>query len=612
MKKLDKLLMQVDKPARYIGMELGSVYKDLDDVSVSMAFSYPDVYEIAMSYSGLEIIYGLINEREDFLCERVFAPWPDMEEAMREEGLELFTLESKSLVKDFDFFGFTFQYELSYSNMVNLMDLAGLSPWAKERKEEDPIIIGGGPSTYNPEPMAEFFDIFLIGEGEELILEVFDLYKKIKTGGRSKLDFLDQASSTIEGVYVPRFHQEIYDGQKLVGRKTDEGHPPIVKKRYIMDMDKAYSNPRPLVPNIKSLHDRVVEGVFRACTQGCRFCQAGMIYRPIREKSPETVMPHLNTKLKATGHNEISLSSLSTCDYKYLDQVIDMFMEDHEGENITIGLPSLRLDSKGLEVLEKIHGGRKTSMTFAPEAGSQRLRDVINKNITRDDIKESISYCFANGYTGIKFYFMIGLPTETYEDLDGIVDLAYMVKDMFYAQDKEDMKGNLSINVSTSNFVPKPFTPFQWQGQDGLDSLEDKAQYLKNKLRDNKISYSYHDAKTSRLEAALAKGDRRLSQVIYRAWENGASFDSWQEHFSYEIWEAAFDEAGIDMDYYVIRPMDFDECLPWDFISIGVTKDFLIREAKKAQEEKKTPDCRQNCHGCGVNRDYPGEYCPCI
>lgn len=612
MSKLDKILKRVDKPARYIGMEVGSVYKDFETSPVTFAFSYPDVYEIGMSYSGLEIIYGLINSQEDFLCERVFAPWPDMENEMRKEGLDLYSLESKKPIKDFDFFGFTFQYELSYTNMVNMLDLAGIKPWRKDRNENDPIIIGGGPCTYNPEPMADFFDIFLIGEGEDSLLELLSLYRDMKAQGAKKEDFILRAAKEIGGAYAPGFYKEVYDGSRLIARESLEEVPSLVSKRYVSDFNESYFNPRPFVSNIKSIHDRVVEGIFRGCTQGCRFCQAGMIYRPIREKSVDTIMNHLDHKLRSTGHNEISISSLSTCDYKYLNELVQRIMDDYKEENISISLPSLRLDSKGLEVLELIESGRKSSITFAPEAGSQRLRDVINKNISEEDLIKGVKYCFDNGYASIKLYFMTGLPTETYQDLDAIVDLAYLVKDTFYKQAKEDMKGNLSIHVSSSNFVPKAFTPFQWAAQDSLEDLFAKASYLKEKLRDNKIRYAYHDPKVSRVEAALARGDRRLGQVVYKAWELGAKFDAWQEYFYYDKWEEAFKESGLDMDYYTTRSMSFDEVLPWDFIDIGVSKDFLIREAKKATEGRLTSDCRGLCHNCGINKKYPGEYCPCI
>ncbi len=612
MNKLDTILNRVNKPARYIGMEVGSVYKNFDEMNVTMAFSYPDVYEIGMSYSGLEIIYGVINQEENFLCERVFAPWPDMEEEMRKVDLSLYTLESKRPVKDFDFFGFTFQYELSYTNILNMMNLAGIELYRDKRDESSPIIIGGGPCTYNPEPMADFFDLFYIGEGEEGLIELFNLYEKMKAENKSKKEFIKKAAMTIEGIYAPEFYEETYDGEKLVQRITQEGFPEVISKRIISDFDKNYVNTKPFVSNIQSVHDRVVEGIFRGCTQGCRFCQAGMIYRPIREKSVETIVKNIKDKLKSTGQSEISLSSLSTCDYKDLEELISALKEELKSDNISISLPSLRLDSKGLSILEEIDSGRKPSITFAPEAGSQRLRDVINKNINQEDLQKAIFYCFQQGYSGIKFYFMIGLPTENYEDLDGIVELSYLVKDIFYEQSKEEMKGNLSIHVSTSNFVPKAFTPFQWQGQDSQESLNEKASYLKEKLRDNKIKYAYHDSKTSMIEAILAKGDRRISSVIYKAWENGAKFDAWQEYFDYERWIDACKISGIDPSYYANRKMDYDELLAWDFIDIGVSKEFLIKEAKKAEIGKTTSDCRKVCHNCGVNKKYPGEYCPCM
>lgn len=606
---LNKILNKVDKPARYIGGEVNSIKADFDKAKVRFAFSYPDIYEIGMSYNGMDLIYELVN-REGFLCERVFAPWVDMEGEMRKEGLPLFSLESKRPIKDFDFFGFTLQYDMSYTNILNMLDLAGIPLRSANRTEDDPIIIAGGPCAVNPEPMADYIDIFLLGDGEDLIPEVLRLYAQVKDEGLSRDDFLEKALD-LEGTYVPKYYKEIYQGQKLVGRETL--HPrakEIISKRWVEDFDSCYHTQKPIIPHVQSVHDRVVTEIFRGCTQGCRFCQAGMTYRPIRNRSVQSILDQSSDMLAATGYDDISLSSLSTCDFPELNRLVDELQKKYQGQNIRISLPSLRLDSDSLGVLKQIQkAGRKTGLTFAPEAGSQRLRDVINKNITDEDIENAVAFAFREGYSTIKLYFMIGLPTEEKEDLDGIVKISKKIVDMFFDQDSEDQKGNLKVSVSSSCFVPKPFTPFQWEKQDDLSTMYDKANYIRKQMRDPKASYSYHDPRLSMLECVVTRGDRRLGSVIERAFKKGCIFDSWAEHFKYYEWLEAFEEEGIDLAYYT-RELDQDERLPWDFIDVGVSKEFLARERAKAYGGSLSPDCRNQCYACGVNKKYKGVYCP--
>ncbi len=612
-KRLNSALNRVNKPARYVGMEVNSVIKDWDRVDLKFAFAFPDIYEIAMSYNGLNLIYGLINDRENMLCERVFAPWTDMESEMRKNGIELYGLESKKSIKEFDFLAFTLQYEMSYTNILNMIDLAGLELRSKNRSEVDPIVIAGGPCAYNPEPLADFIDIFYIGEGEEGLIELLEYYLACKEKNMTKGEIIRSAAS-MEGIYIPSLYEEIYndDGTIKERLKLDPNAPSIINKRYIEDLNSVYTNPKPLLPNIEAVHDRVVEEIFRGCTGGCRFCQAGMIYRPIREKNIDTIMEHIDTMLENSGYDGISLSSLSTCDFPELELLVHKLVERYTDENIKISLPSLRLDSKSLSVLKEIEKMKKTGLTFAPEAGSQRLRDVINKNITMEDIKRAVSFAFDEGYSTIKLYFMIGLPTETIVDVLGIKDIAYKIKDMFFERDLTKIKGNLKITASSSCFVPKPFTPFQWEAQDSLDKLYEKANLLKSEIKDKKISYNYHDPKVSRIEAVIARGDRRVGKVIERAYISGCYFDGWGDYFNYDKWESAFEEEGLDMGFYANRERNTAEVLPWDFIDIGVTKAFLVKEREKAFNAEVSVDCREKCHGCGVNRRYPGGYCPCI
>lgn len=600
-KVLDRILNKVEKPARYIGMEQNSINKDLNKVKVKFAFSFPDVYDVGMSHLGLHIIYNLINKEEDFACERVFAPWVDMEEEMRKENLPLFTLESKEEVKNFDFLGFTLQYEMSYTNILNILDLAGIPLLSKERKDGDPLVIAGGPCAYNPEPLADFIDFFVIGEGEEVILEILNLYKEHKEKKGTRDGFLEKVAA-IEGVYVPRFYEVLYNDDNTIKDMIpiNPAAPKKIRKRMITNLNNMFSPDKMIVPYIETVHDRVMLEIFRGCTHGCRFCQAGIIYRPIREKSVDKLVELAEKLIESTGYENVSLSSLSSCDYSELYLLISMLMERFEKKKIGVSLPSLRLDTFAIDILKEIEKVRKTGLTFAPEAGSQRLRDVINKGVTEEDLVNTITKVFEEGWSSVKLYFMIGLPTETDEDVLGIKELAYKVKDIFFSMPKEKRKGNLKITVSASCFVPKPFTPFQWVGQNSIDEFYRKARLLKENIRDKKITFNYHDPRLCYLEAVLARGDRRISKLILRAWEKGCKFDSWSDYFNYENWIEAMEELNIDGSFYAHRQRDLDEILPWDFIDPMVSKEFLIREYKKSLEGKTTDDCRHGCRGCGI------------
>ncbi len=600
-KILDGILKKVEKPARYIGMEQNSVIKDLDKIKVKFAFSFPDVYEVGMSHLGLHILYNLINEEEDFACERVFAPWIDMEEEMRRENLLLYTLESKEEVRNFDFLGFTLQYEMSYTNILNILDLSNIPLLSKDRTDEDPFVIAGGPCAYNPEPIADFIDFFVIGEGEEVTLEILNLYKRHKEDNWDREKFLREISE-LEGIYVPKYYDIVYNEDNTIKEMVaiEPGVPTVIKKRMIRDLDSMFSPEKMIVPFIETVHDRVSMEIFRGCTHGCRFCQAGMIYRPVREKSPDKIVELAERLIKSTGYENVSLSSLSSCDYSELHLLITKLMDKFEEKKVGISLPSLRLDSSSIDVLREIEKVRKSGLTFAPEAGSQRLRDVINKGITEDDLVNTVSYVFKEGWSTIKLYFMIGLPTETDEDVMGIKNLAYKVKDMFFAMPKEERKGNLKVTASASCFVPKPFTPFQWMGQDTIDEFYRKIYLVKNNIKDNKVTFNYHDPELSYLEAIIARGDRRISKLLLKVWEKGCKFDGWSEHFKYGSWLEAMEEVNIDGHFYANRDRSLEEVLPWDFIKPGVSKDYLAREYKNSLEEKTTPDCREQCRGCGI------------
>ena len=600
-KKFEALLLSVQKPGRYSGGEINSVIKDKQKVDVRFAFCFPDTYEIGMSHLGMKILYSQFNSREDIWCERVFAPWTDFEEVMRREKLPLFALESRDPIKDFDFIGFTLQYEMAYTNVLNMLDLAGVPLKSKDRKELSPLVVAGGPCACNPEPLADFVDIFFLGEGEEVDLEVIDLYKEHKKKGSSKEEFL-KAAAKIEGVYVPSLYDLEYNPDGTIASLSAKGDTPkSVKKRIIKDLDKVYYPDSFVVPFIEIVHDRVVEEVFRGCIRGCRFCQAGFIYRPVREKSAETVNRQAKCLCENTGYDEISLSSLSTSDYREIEPLLSKMLDWTEKSHVSMALPSLRIDNFSEELLEKINHVRKSGLTFAPEAGTQRLRDVINKNVTEDEIINTCKMAFAGGYTAVKLYFMLGLPTETDEDLKGIADLGQKIVDTYYSMPNKPKGKSVSVSISVSTFVPKPFTPFQFEPQITEEEIRRRQEYLKSCITTRKISLSYHDSSTSFLEGVLARGDRRLGAVIEKAFLSGCRFDSWTECFNLEKWLAAFESCGISPEFYANRKREYSEINPWDHLDYAVTKSFLIKESKLAHSEQTTPNCREKCAGCGAN-----------
>lgn len=598
----DKILSAVTKPTRYTGGELGSVIKNGAEVDVRFGFCFADTYEIAMSHLGLKILYHSLNEREDTYCERVFAPWSDMQDEMKKHGMHLFALESGDEVTHFDILGFTLQYELCYSTIVNMLNLAEIPVRAKDRDESYPIICGGGPCAYNAEPVADIFDFFMMGEGEELIHEVTDEYVKWKKSGKkNKRDYL-QAIAEIEGVYVPSFYDVEYNSDNTVKSVTpNNSHAKkTVRKRIMKDFSSAYTPETIIVPFGEVVHDRVMLEVMRGCLRGCRFCQAGYIYRPLRERSPERLLGIAENLLSCSGYDEISLSSLSTSDFGGLKELTDGLLDITTKKKIGLSLPSLRIDNFSLELMEKVQKVRKTGITFAPEAGTQRLRNVINKNITEDNVIKSADLLFRGGWTNVKLYFMIGLPTETMEDVRGIADLSQKVLDVYFAIPKDERAKNINITVSTSSFVPKPFTAFQWAAQDTRETLIEKQDELKHSIKSKRIRYNWHDNKTSYLEGVFARGDRRLCDVIIAAAEKGCRFDAWGEHFNFDAWMQTFDELGIDPDFYTARERSYDEVLPWEHIDVGVTKKFLINENEKAKKAETTAHCREKCAGCGA------------
>lgn len=601
-KEVEKLLKKVQKPARYTGGELNSVVKNKDEIKLRYAFCFPDSYEIGMSHLGMKILYSLVNGREDAWCERVFAPWEDMESEMRKNGVKLFALESGDSIDRFDLIGFTLQYELCYTNVLNMLDLGGVPVLKKDRASLTPIVIAGGPCVCNPEPMVDFIDIFLPGEGEEVTNELIDLLIEHKEKGSSRLEFLRDAAK-IEGVYVPEFYDVEYktDGtvKSVINRETA---PSKVKKRIISNLNTAHYPKSFVVPFIDVVQDRTVGEVFRGCIRGCRFCQAGFIYRPIREKTPETVNEQCRCISDKTGYDEISLCSLSTSDYTNIEKLIPMLFEWAIKENINVSLPSLRVDNFSDELLEELKKVRRSGLTFAPEAGTQRLRDAINKNVTENDVLKTVQKAFEGGWTAVKLYFMMGLPTEKLDDIAGIAELAQKVVDAYYQIPERPKGKGVTVSISVASFVPKPFTPFQWEPQDTGEMLEEKQKHLLESVKSRKISVSYHQSDTSVLEGVFARGDRRLGQVIYKAWQKGCKFDSWDEYFNFDNWLEAFSECCLEPSFYANRRREFDEILPWDHMDYGIRKEFLIAENQKAHQSETTPHCRVKCSACGANK----------
>lgn len=603
----DEILLSIEKPARYIGNEINMVKKDPNAVKIRFAICFPDVYEIGMSHLGIQILYDMLNKREDIYCERVYSPWIDLDTIMREQKIPLFAIESQEPIYTFDFIGITLQYEMCYTNILQILDLGKIPLLAKDRKEQDPIVIGGGPCSYNPEPLADFFDLFYIGEGETVYFQLMDAYKENQKQGGTRLTFLERAAE-IPGIYVPAFYQISYYPDGTI-QKREVIHSPAkekIQKELVLDLSDTFYPEKPLVPFIKVTQDRVVLEIQRGCIRGCRFCQAGMIYRPVRERSLEFLKNMACKMLYSTGQEEISLSSLSSSDYSKLKELVSFLIEEFQGQGINLSLPSLRIDAFSLDVMSKVQDIRKSSLTFAPEAGSQRLRDVINKGLTKEVILNGATEAFHGGWNRVKLYFMLGLPTETTEDMEEIAVLADEIARVYYAEiPKEQRQGKVQITVSTSFFIPKPFTPFQWAPMCTKEEFLEKARIVNGKIRSmlnqKSITYHWHEADVSVLEGVLARGDRKVSKVILSAYQKGCLYDAWSEYFDEKKWMEAFEENGIDPAFYTTRVREVEEILPWDFIDVGVTKEFLIREWRQAKKEVVTPNCKESCSGCGAN-----------